>query len=64
MVKIELWHARFSHLNFNDLPCMQKKDMVIGLPTLKSIEKHGCEGYVLEKMHRASFYKDGATHVS
>ena len=43
---------------------MQKKDMVIGLPTLESIERHACEGCILVKMHRASFPKDGATHAS
>ena len=64
MAEMELWHARFGHLNFNSLLHLQKKDMVIGLPTLESIEKHACEGCILGKMHRASFPKDSHTHTT
>ena len=64
LTEMELWHARFGHLNFNSLLYLQKKDMVIGLPTLESIEKHACEGCILGKMHRASFPKDNHTHTT
>ena len=43
---------------------LQKEDMVIGLTTLESLEKHACEGCILRKMHRASFLKDGTTHAT
>ena len=38
--------------------------MVIGLPTLESIEKHACESCILGKMHHASFPKDSHTHTT
>ena len=61
LTKMELWHARFGHLNFNSLRYLQK-EMVIGLAPIESIEKHAYEGCILGKMHRATFPKDNHTH--
>nr|GEW64930.1 integrase, catalytic region, zinc finger, CCHC-type, peptidase aspartic, catalytic [Tanacetum cinerariifolium] len=33
-----LWHRRFSHLNFNYINLLSKKDVVIGLPKLKYVK--------------------------
>ena len=40
---------------------MQKKDMVIGLQTRESIEKHACDCCILGKMHCAPIPKDDTT---
>lgn len=64
MAETELWHACFGHLNFNRFLYLQKHNMVVGLPTLGSIEKHACEGCILGKMHCASFPKDGSVHAT
>ena len=56
----KLWHARFGHLNFASLMRLQKSEIVSLLPRLESPSKHVCEGYILGKMQRASFPKDGS----
>nr|GEV15915.1 hypothetical protein [Tanacetum cinerariifolium] len=33
-----LWHRRLSHLNFDDINLLSKKDIVIGLPKLKFVK--------------------------
>ncbi|GKB02198.1 retrovirus-related pol polyprotein from transposon TNT 1-94 [Tanacetum coccineum] len=33
-----LWHQRLSHLNFNNINLLSKKDVVIGLPKLKYVK--------------------------
>ena len=63
MSDAKFWHARFGHLNFSNLLCLHKNDMVMLLPNLKALEKHVCEGCILEKMQRASFLKDGSVRA-
>jgi transposase InsO family protein len=48
------WHARFGHLNFRALRDLGAKNMVEGMPTVKSVEKV-CDGCVLGKQHRTPF---------
>ena len=49
------------HLNFTNLMRLQKSEMVSSLPTLQQApSRHVCEGYILGKMQRASFPKDGS----
>nr|GEV73450.1 retrovirus-related Pol polyprotein from transposon TNT 1-94 [Tanacetum cinerariifolium] len=36
-----LWHRRLSHLNFNYINLFSKRDVVIGLPKLKYVNKDG-----------------------
>ncbi|KMT07734.1 hypothetical protein BVRB_6g146570 [Beta vulgaris subsp. vulgaris] len=42
----DLWHLRYGHLHLNGLKLLHKKDMVLGLPTIESIEF--CEGCVMD----------------
>ena len=46
-----LWHLRYGHLNYKGLHLLKKKNMVIGLPNISSLDKV-CEGCVYGKMHR------------
>nr|GEX56708.1 retrovirus-related Pol polyprotein from transposon TNT 1-94 [Tanacetum cinerariifolium] len=50
-----LWHRRLSHLNFNYINMLLKKDVVIGLPKLKYIKDKLCSSYELSKAKRSSF---------
>nr|GEW57795.1 retrovirus-related Pol polyprotein from transposon TNT 1-94 [Tanacetum cinerariifolium] len=50
-----LWHRRLSHLNFDYINLLSKKDIVIGLPKLKYVKDqlfYSCE---LSKAKRSSF---------
>ena len=60
----KLWHARFGHLNFASLLRLQKFEMMSSLPKLEAPSKHVCEGYILGKMQRSSFPKDGLVRVA
>ena len=51
-----LWHMRYGHLNYESLKLLNKKDMVIGLPTVNSNGSF-CEGCVYGKIHRMPFPK-------
>nr|GEX87240.1 retrovirus-related Pol polyprotein from transposon TNT 1-94 [Tanacetum cinerariifolium] len=42
-----LWHQRLSHLNFDYINLLSKKDTVIGLPKLKYIKDQLCSSYEL-----------------
>nr|GEW93081.1 integrase, catalytic region, zinc finger, CCHC-type, peptidase aspartic, catalytic [Tanacetum cinerariifolium] len=47
-----LWHQRLSHLNFDYINLLSKKDVVIGVPKLKYIKDQlcsSCENGVVEK---------------
>ena len=59
MHDIWLWHNRFYHFNFHGLKLLQKKNMVKGLPEIKSNLKP-CESCIMGKQHRLSFSKHGA----
>ncbi|GJW64075.1 retrovirus-related pol polyprotein from transposon TNT 1-94 [Tanacetum coccineum] len=47
-----LWHRRLSHLNFDYINLLSKKDVVIGLPKLKYVKDQlcsSCENGVVER---------------
>ncbi|GJZ10965.1 retrovirus-related pol polyprotein from transposon TNT 1-94, partial [Tanacetum coccineum] len=50
-----LWHRRLSHLNFNTINLLSKKNIVNGLPQLKFVKDHLCSFYELGKAKRGSF---------
>nr|GEZ28788.1 hypothetical protein [Tanacetum cinerariifolium] len=50
-----LWHRRLSHLNFNYINLLSKKDVVIGLPKLKYVKDQLCASCELSKAKRSSF---------
>nr|GEY42166.1 hypothetical protein [Tanacetum cinerariifolium] len=50
-----LWHRRLSHLNFDYINLLSKKDVVIGLPNLKFVKDQLCSSCELSKAKRISF---------
>nr|GEW03654.1 retrovirus-related Pol polyprotein from transposon TNT 1-94 [Tanacetum cinerariifolium] len=50
-----LWHRRLSHLNFDYINLLLKKDVVIGLPKLKYVKDKLCSSYEVSKAKRSSF---------
>nr|GEX90444.1 hypothetical protein [Tanacetum cinerariifolium] len=50
-----LWHRRLSHLNFDYINLLSKKDIVIGLPKLKYVKDQLCSSCELSKSKRSSF---------
>ncbi|GJS37308.1 retrovirus-related pol polyprotein from transposon TNT 1-94 [Tanacetum coccineum] len=50
-----LWHRRLSHLNFDYINLLSKKDIVIGLPKLKYVKDQLCSSCELCKAKRSSF---------
>nr|GFA32622.1 retrovirus-related Pol polyprotein from transposon TNT 1-94 [Tanacetum cinerariifolium] len=50
-----LWHRRLSHLNFDYINLLSKKDIVIGLPNLKYVKDQLCSSCELSKAKRSSF---------
>nr|GEV15148.1 hypothetical protein [Tanacetum cinerariifolium] len=50
-----LWHQRLSHLNFDYINLLSKKDIVIGLPKLKFGKDQLCSSCELSKAKRSSF---------
>nr|GEX25815.1 hypothetical protein [Tanacetum cinerariifolium] len=50
-----LWHRRLSHLNFDYINLLSKKDIVIGLPKLKYVKDQLCSSCKLSKANRSSF---------
>ncbi|GKD92415.1 retrovirus-related pol polyprotein from transposon TNT 1-94 [Tanacetum coccineum] len=50
-----LWHRRLSHLNFNYINLLSKKDVMIGLPKLKYIKDQLCSSCEISKAKRSSF---------
>nr|GEU28865.1 hypothetical protein [Tanacetum cinerariifolium] len=50
-----LWHRRLSHLNFNYINLLSKKDVVIGLPKLKFVKDQLCSSCEVSKAKRSSF---------
>nr|GEU90996.1 Gag-Pol polyprotein [Tanacetum cinerariifolium] len=50
-----LWHRRLSHLNFDYINLLSKKDIVIGLPKLKYVKDQLFSSCVLSKAKRSSF---------
>nr|GEX45222.1 integrase, catalytic region, zinc finger, CCHC-type, peptidase aspartic, catalytic [Tanacetum cinerariifolium] len=50
-----LWHRRLSHLNFDCINLLSKKDAVIGLPKLKYVKDQLCSSCKVSKAKRSSF---------
>ncbi|GJV68345.1 retrovirus-related pol polyprotein from transposon TNT 1-94 [Tanacetum coccineum] len=50
-----LWHRRLSHLNFDYINLISKKDVVIGLPKLKYVKDQLCSSCKVSKAKRSSF---------
>nr|GEU69514.1 retrovirus-related Pol polyprotein from transposon TNT 1-94 [Tanacetum cinerariifolium] len=50
-----LRHRRLSHLNFDYINLLSKKDVVIGLPKLKYVKDQLCSSCELSKAKRSSF---------
>ncbi|GJV45056.1 retrovirus-related pol polyprotein from transposon TNT 1-94, partial [Tanacetum coccineum] len=50
-----LWHRRLSHLNFDYINLLSKKNIVIGLPKLKYVKDQLCSSCELSKAKRSSF---------
>nr|GEY11560.1 reverse transcriptase domain-containing protein [Tanacetum cinerariifolium] len=50
-----LWHRRLSHINFDYINLISKKDIVIGLPKLKYVKDQLCSSCELSKVKRSSF---------
>nr|GEX52928.1 Gag-Pol polyprotein [Tanacetum cinerariifolium] len=50
-----LWHRRLSHLNFDYINLLSKKDVVIGLPKLKYVKDQLCSSCEVSKAKRNSF---------
>ncbi|GJT98005.1 retrovirus-related pol polyprotein from transposon TNT 1-94 [Tanacetum coccineum] len=50
-----LWHRRLSHLNFDYITLLLKKDIVIGLPKLKYFKDQLCLSCEMSKEKRSSF---------
>ncbi|GKF81447.1 retrovirus-related pol polyprotein from transposon TNT 1-94 [Tanacetum coccineum] len=53
--KAWLWHPRLSHLNFNYITLLSKKDIVTGLPKLKYVKDQLCSSCEMSKAKRSSF---------
>ncbi|GJY41246.1 retrovirus-related pol polyprotein from transposon TNT 1-94 [Tanacetum coccineum] len=51
-----LWHRRLSHLNFDPINWLSKKDIVTGLPKLKFIKDYICSSCELGKAKRKYFH--------
>nr|GEY07576.1 integrase, catalytic region, zinc finger, CCHC-type, peptidase aspartic, catalytic [Tanacetum cinerariifolium] len=49
-----LWHQRLSHLNFDYINLLSKKDVVIGLPKLKYFKDQLCSSCEVSKAKRSS----------
>nr|GEW90147.1 hypothetical protein [Tanacetum cinerariifolium] len=50
-----LWHRRLSHLNFDYINLLSKKDIMIGLPKLKCVKDQLCSFCELSKAKNSSF---------
>ncbi|GJV40417.1 retrovirus-related pol polyprotein from transposon TNT 1-94 [Tanacetum coccineum] len=50
-----LWHRRLSHLNFDTINLLLKKDIVNGLPKLKYVKDQLCSSCEVSKAKRSSF---------
>nr|GEY59314.1 hypothetical protein [Tanacetum cinerariifolium] len=50
-----LWHRRLSHLNFDYINLLSKKDVVIGLPKLKFVKDQLFSSCKVSKAKRSSF---------
>ncbi|CAN6557261.1 unnamed protein product [Malus baccata var. baccata] len=58
-----IWHRRMGHLNVNSLKLLQEKEMVLGLPEIKTIN-NVCEGCTLGKHCRDSFQRETTSRAT
>ena len=58
-----LWHARYGHLNFRALRELAAREMVEGMPVVKTVEQV-CDGCALGKQHRTPFPRASAYRAS
>nr|GFB35587.1 hypothetical protein [Tanacetum cinerariifolium] len=58
-----LWHRRLSHLKFDYINLLSKKDVVIGLPKLKYVKDQVCSSCELSKAKRSSFKSKVVPHL-
>ena len=49
----DIWHLRYGHLHLNGLKSLKQKDMVMGLPSIDTLEF--CEGCILGKHSQKPF---------
>ncbi|GJT33458.1 retrovirus-related pol polyprotein from transposon TNT 1-94 [Tanacetum coccineum] len=62
-----LWHRRLSHLNFDYINLLLKKDVVIGLPKLKYVKDQLCSSCELDLLFGPlydEFFNDGTSRVN
>ncbi|KAL5768442.1 hypothetical protein ACOSQ2_015225 [Xanthoceras sorbifolium] len=59
----QLWHCRYRHLGFAGLKTLQQKNMVNGLPQLKSPSRL-CKDCLVGKQQRGSFPKQSTWRAS
>ncbi|GJY27270.1 retrovirus-related pol polyprotein from transposon TNT 1-94 [Tanacetum coccineum] len=59
-----LWHRRLSHLNFDYITLLSKKDVVTGLPKLKYVKDQLCSSCEMSKAKRSSFKSKGSSRSS
>ncbi|GJR74516.1 retrovirus-related pol polyprotein from transposon TNT 1-94 [Tanacetum coccineum] len=50
-----LWHQRLSHLNFNTINLLSKKDIVNGLPKMEYVKDQLCSSCELSKAKKSSY---------
>ncbi|GJX23094.1 retrovirus-related pol polyprotein from transposon TNT 1-94 [Tanacetum coccineum] len=53
--QVWLWHRSLSHLNFDYINLLSKKDVVIGLPKLKYVKDQLCSSFEVSKAKQSSF---------
>ncbi|KAI3513963.1 hypothetical protein L1887_12232 [Cichorium endivia] len=58
---VDLWHMRLSHVSFDKLDMMMKKQMVRGLPQLEVRKDVVCAGCQYGKAHQQPFERSGYT---
>ncbi|GKF20045.1 retrovirus-related pol polyprotein from transposon TNT 1-94, partial [Tanacetum coccineum] len=56
-----LWHRRLSHLNFDYINLLSKKDVVIGLPKLKYIKDQLCSSCEVSKAKKKFIQDKGCS---
>nr|GEW82407.1 hypothetical protein [Tanacetum cinerariifolium] len=57
------WHRRLSHLNFDYINLLSKKDIMIGLPKMKYVKDQLCSSCELSKAKRSSFKSKAVTSL-
>ncbi|GJT21928.1 retrovirus-related pol polyprotein from transposon TNT 1-94 [Tanacetum coccineum] len=58
-----LWHRRLSHLNFDYINLLSKKDIVIGLPKLKYVKDQLCSSCEVSKAKKKSIQDKGCSNL-